>query len=197
MSMMFSGVKEIKIPEGDVRKIMLGNSILWQYASPVEPTDIMSQFKYLGATTYSPGTYTAWCPTGLIYDEIRDTYAHFMTVRGSHYSTPDQIELWFNTIDPETLEHSFPVFVGKGAKNVTAGGGFTATCIKDGIYYAFSIAFGYYTSSDGGVTWTHHDYKTAPGGCWGCYVLSNGRMMMGDDIGAKATKCYYSDDYSG
>lgn len=161
---------------------------------PVEPTDIMSQFKYLGATTYSPGTYTAWCPTGLIYDETRDTYAHFMTVRGSHYNTPDQIELWFNTINPETLEHSFPVFVGKGASNVTSGGGFTANCIKDGVYYAFSQSFGYYTSSDGGNTWEHHDYTTAPSGVWGCYVLSNGRMIMGADTGATATYCSYSDD---
>ena len=159
-----------------------------------EPTAVMSNFKYLGPTTYSPGTYTAWCPTGLIYDETRDVYAHFITVRGSHYDIPDKVQLWFNTIDPDTLEHTKPVFVADGAENVSAGGGYTGTVIKNGVYYAFSEDFGYYKSEDGGKTWTHHDYITAPDGVWGCYVLPNGRMIMGSDAGATATHINYSDD---
>ena len=158
------------------------------------PTAIMSSFKYLGPTTYSPGTYTAWCPTGLIFDSDRDVYAHFMFVRATHYSAPDQIQLWFNTINPDTLAHSEPVYVGDGAANVTGGGGFIGTCIKDGIYYAFSVGYGYYTSEDGGKTWTHNDYETAPSGTWGCYVLENGRMIMGSDNGASVNYCSVSDD---
>lgn len=161
---------------------------------PVVPTDIMSKFKYLGPTTYSPGTYTAWCPTGLIYDDTRDVYVHFMFVRGSHYASPDQIQLWFNTINPDTLEHSEPIYVGDGSANAKSGGGFTGTCVKNGVYYAFSVAHGYYTSNDGGKSWSHNEYGTAPSGVWGCYVLDNGRMIMGSDDGASVNYCSISDD---
>ncbi|MGN1345632.1 MAG: sialidase family protein, partial [Eubacteriales bacterium] len=42
-------------------------------------------------------------------------------------------------------------------------------------------------------TWKHMEYETAPDkNPWGCYVLSNGRMIMGSD--AQNHKVYYSDD---
>lgn len=160
-------------------------------------TDIMSHFKWLGATTYSPGTYTAWCPTGLIYDAERDVYAHFMNVQNAHYSTPNACELWFNTINPETLEHSEPVFIARTKEMLTGsmtGAGVLGCCIKDGNYYMFSAAErGYYTSADGGVTWENKQYETAPTkNPWGCYVLDNGRMIMGND--SNSGELYYSDD---
>lgn len=166
-------------------------------ASAVAPTDIMSNFKWLGATTYSPGTYTAWCPTGLIYDAERDVYAHFMNVQATHCSTPSACELWFNTIDPETLEHSEPVFIARTAEMLSGNmvsSGALGCCIKDGKYYMFSRPeIGYYSSEDGGTTWEHSDYETAPDACpWGCYVLDNGRMIMGSDT--LNHKVYYSDD---
>lgn len=160
-------------------------------------TDVMSYFKWLGPTTYSPGTYTAWCPTGLIYDETRDVYAHFMNVQATHYQTPSACELWFNTIDPETLEHTKPVFIARTAEALTGtmvSSGALGCFIKDGKYYMFSRPeIGYYSSEDGGATWEHKDYETAPDACpWGCYVLDNGRMIMGSDT--KNHKVYYSDD---
>ena len=163
-----------------------------------EPTAIMSSFKYLGATTYSPGTYTAWCPTGLIYDETRDVYAHFMHVQNTHYVAPNVCELWFNTINPNTLEHSEPIYVDRTKESLETaltGGGALGCCVKNGIYYMFSNKnLGYYKSIDGGVNWTHETYETAPdtSTAWGCYVLSNGRMIMGsDDV---KHKIFYSDD---
>ena len=173
-----------------------GDVIITATAAAV-PTDIMSNFKYLGMTTYSPGTYTAWCPTGLIYDESRDVYAHFMNVQPSHYSTPSACELWFNTIDPETLDHTKPVFIARTAEKLTGtmvSSGALGCCIKDGKYYMFSRSeIGYYSSEDGGATWEHKDYETAPDACpWGCYVLDNGRMIMGSDT--QNHKVYYSDD---
>lgn len=184
-----NGVVYIASVTGDIQVSAVANPA-------ADPTEIMSQFKHLGPTTYSPGTYTAWCPTGLIYDETRDVYAHFMNVRGSHYSTPDQIELWFNTIQPTSLEHSEPVFVAKGATSVGAGGGFLGCCIKNGVYYCFGDSVrGYCKSTNGGVTWTHHNYETGPDtNAWGCYVLSNGRMIMGTDAGVKVNYCFISDD---
>lgn len=160
-------------------------------------SDIMSYFKWLGPTTYSPGTYTAWCPTGLIYDESRDVYAHFMNVQNRHYMTPNACELWFNTIDPETLEHTEPVFIartGEALSGNMGGAGALGCCIKNGVYYMFSKDNkGYYKSVDGGATWTHEEYETAPASNpWGCYVLSNGRMIMGSDVNDH--KVYYSDD---
>lgn len=160
-------------------------------------TDIMSNFKYLGPTTYSPGTYTAWCPTGLIYDETRDVYAHFMNVHNRHYETPNACELWFNTINPETLSHTKPVFIARTAEATTgtfASAGALGCCIKNGVYYMFSKdERGYYKSVDGGATWTHEEYETGPASNpWGCYVLSSGRMVMGSDVNDH--KVYYSDD---
>ena len=165
--------------------------------SAAVPTNIMSHFKYLGPTTYSPGTYTAWCPTGLIYDEARDVYAHFMNVSNRHYTTPNTNELWFNTIDPETLAHTEPVFIARTAEALT--GNFASSCalgccVKNGIYYMFSKdTRGYYKSVDGGATWNHEEYETGPASDpWGCYVLSDGRMIMGSDVNDH--KVYYSDD---
>lgn len=173
-----------------------GDVIITASAAAV-PTDIMSKFKYLGPTTYSPGTYTAWCPTGLIYDESRDVYAHFMNVQAAHYQAPNACELWFNTIDPETLEHTKPVFIARTAEALTSNmvsSGALGCCIKDGKYYMFSRPeIGYYSSEDGGATWEHKEYETAPDACpWGCYVLGNGRMIMGSDT--RNHKVYYSDD---
>lgn len=164
---------------------------------PAEPTDIMSQFKYIGPTTYSPGTYTAWCPTGLIYDETRDVYAHFMNVQNRHYQAPNACELWFNAINPETLAHTKPVFIartGEALSGSMVSAGALGNCIKDGIYYMFSNAEkGYYKSEDGGITWTHEEYEAGPDqNPWGCYVLDNGRMIMGADT--QTHKVYYSDD---
>ena len=166
-------------------------------ASAVAPTDIMSHFKWLGATTHSPGTYVAWCPTGLIYDAERDVYAHFMLVQNAHYATPNACELWFNTIDPETLEHSEPVYVARTAEKLTGNltsAGALGCCIKNGNYYMFADSEkGYYCSTDGGNTWTHEQYENGPDKCpWGCYVLDNGRMIMGSDT--QNHKIYYSDD---
>lgn len=182
----------ITIPE------VTGNIVITAIANPAaEPTDIMSRFKYLGPTTYSPGTYTAWCPTGLIYDETRDVYAHFMNVQNAHYSVPNACELWFNTIDPYTLEHTEPIFIARTGEANTgsmAGAGALGCCVKNGVYYMFSMASkGYYKSTNGGITWTHETYETGPDkNPWGCYVLSNGRMIMGSDAGNH--KVYYSDD---
>ena len=173
-----------------------GDIIITATAAAV-PTDIMSKFKYLGPTTYSPGTYTAWCPTGLIYDESRDVYAHFMNVQATHYMYPSACELWFNTIDPETLEHTKPVFIARTAEALNTqmvSSGALGCCIKDGKYYMFSRPeIGYYSSNDGGATWEHKEYESAPDACpWGCYVLDNGRMIMGSDT--LNHKVYYSDD---
>lgn len=163
------------------------------------PTDIMSNFKNLGPTTYSPGTYTAWCPTGLIYDEIRDTYAHFMNVQSSHWSSPSACELWFNTINPETLQHSEPIFVGRTGEFTTgsvSGKLALGCCIKNGIYYMFGREeVGYFKSEDGGQSWNNFQYETAPDrNPWGCYVLDNGTMIMGSDYGSSQNYCYYSLD---
>lgn len=162
-----------------------------------QETDIMSYFKYLGPTTYSPGTYTAWCPTGLIYDETRDHYVQMMNVQNRHYATPNACELWCNTIDPYTLEHTKPVFIartGEMQSGSMASYGALGCCVKNGVYYMFSNhARGYYKSVDGGITWKHEAYETGPdANAWGCYVLSNGRMIMGSDTNNH--KVYYSDD---
>lgn len=159
--------------------------------------DYMTYSKWLGATTYSPGTYVAWCPSGLIYDAGRDVYAHFMCVTNSHYSTPNACEMWFNVIDPETLEHSEPLCVARTNEQTTgnfSGVGALGCCIKDGKYYMFGDGnVGYYTSEDGGATWAHNEYETAPTyHPWGCYVLDNGRMIMGSDSGQDTV--YTSDD---
>ena len=182
------GVINISEVTGDIVIIATAASI---------PTDIMSNFKYLGTTTYSPGTYTAWCPTGLIYDESRDVYAHFMNVQAAHYQAPTACELWFNTIDPNTMEHSEPVFIARTAEATTSNmvsSGALGCCIKDSNYYMFSRPeIGYYYSEDGGTTWEHESYESAPDACpWGCYVLDNGRMIMGSDT--LNHKVYYSDD---
>lgn len=162
-----------------------------------QETDIMSYFKYLGPTTYSPGTYTAWCPTGLIYDETRDVYVQMMNVQNRHYATPNACELWCNTIDPYTLEHTKPVFIartGEMQSGSMVSYGALGCCVKNGVYYMFSNhARGYYKSVDGGITWKHEAYETGPdANAWGCYVLSNGRMIMGSDTNNH--KVYYSDD---
>ena len=157
----------------------------------------LSYYKWLGATPYTPGIYTAWCPTGLIYDETRDVYAHFMNVQNSHYASPNAAELWFNTIDPETLEHSEPVYVARTAESTTgnfSSKGALGCCVKNGVYYMFSVSErGYYKSEDGGASWTHCEYESGPDqNPWGCYVLGNGRMIMGCDT--TKHKVYYSDD---
>lgn len=162
-----------------------------------QETDIMSYFKYLGPTTYSPGTYTAWCPTGLIYDETRDVYVQMMNVQNRHYATPNACELWCNTIDPYTLEHTKPVLIartGEMQSGSMASYGALGCCVKNGMYYMFSKnERGYYKSVDGGANWTHETYETGPdANAWGCYVLSNGRMIMGSDTNNH--KVYYSDD---
>ena len=165
--------------------------------SEAQETDIMSYFKYLGPTTYSPGTYTAWCPTGLIYDETRDVYVQMMNVQNAHYQTPNVCELWCNTIDANTLEHTEPMFIARTGEMLTgnmASAGALGCCIKNGVYYMFSKADkGYYKSVDGGATWAHEEYETGPvSNPWGCYVLSSGRMIMGTDVNDH--KVYYSDD---
>lgn len=185
---------QIVIPE------VTGNIVITAIASEqAEPTDIMSNFKNLGPTTYSPGTYTAWCPTGLIYDETRDTYAHFMNVQTSHYSSPSACEVWFNTIDPITLQHSDPIFVGRTGEfpsGTVAEKLALGCCIKNGIYYIFGREeVGYFKSEDGGQTWNNFQYITAPDrNPWGCYVLDNGTMIMGSDYGPSQNYCYYSLD---
>ncbi|MGN1346506.1 MAG: hypothetical protein ACI4V1_06950, partial [Eubacteriales bacterium] len=119
----------------------LSASCLTKCAAP--DADLMRYHKYLGATTYSPGTYTAWCPTGLLYDDTRDVYAHFMNVQNRHYQTPNACELWFNTIHPATLEHSEPVLIARTAESLSTPmvcAGALGCCIKNGNYYMFSEA---------------------------------------------------------
>lgn len=157
----------------------------------------------IGQLYDQPGknNYIAWCPGDLRYDKKLDKYIMLAYCCNQHVNATIQ-EVYQIVINPYTYETSNPVKIKilDTDKNTDITPVKFGCCsyiiLNDGTYLMINqidnVCYKF-TSTDNGLTWVKQNTVTGYSGApWGMYELSNGRIIISDDVANKGL--WYSDD---
>lgn len=183
-----------KIDNGTELPINRGSSII---------TNKFYKTESIGQLYDQPGenNYIAWCPGDLRYDKNLDKYIMLAYCCDKHVNTTIQ-EVYQIVINPYTYETSKPVKIkildidGKTDITPVKFGCCSYIILNDGTYLMINqidnVCYKF-MSTDNGLTWVKQNTVTGYSGApWGMYELSNGRIIISDDMANVGL--WYSDD---
>lgn len=183
-----------KLDEGTTLSVNSSSSVI---------TNKFYKTESIGQLYEQPGEnkYIAWCPGDLRYDKNLDKYIMLAFCCDKHVNATIQ-EVYQIVISPYTYETSKPVKI----KMLDTDGDTDITPVKFGCCSYIILNDGTYlminqidnvcykfTSTDNGLTWVKQNTVTGYSGApWGMYELSNGRIIISDDVANVGL--WYSDD---